>query len=110
MTLVRDSARESDGDFADIDIPLSLRDKIEANSEIDFFALGEEFEKSPLGLKAITFNNEDDANHRKRLRSDDLHILKDAQDYDRSKQEFRESSGAKPKILNYVYEIRRFLK
>lgn len=104
----------------DLEIPLSLRDKIETESEVDFFALNyDDFEKPMADHKRLEAQGFSSENTRKRIVSDNFESFDPSSNTDsfftkdHTKSQFfptESNSGGKPRITNYVCEIRRLLK
>lgn len=110
----RDAQNPDEEFFQDeLEMPLSLRDKLDLETEVDFFAIAnqEEFEKPVSGLKALPWPpcEEDEKDHRKRFRSEDYSY---GPNYSGAgfHQNSEKRNWQKPKVLNYICEVRRLLK
>ena len=106
---------EEDNLQQELEMPLSLRDKMDLDCEVDFFAAGnnDDYEKPLTGLKSIGWQPmaEDPNDHRRRFRSEEYPNNENA-GASQSQQGWYGMNGGKdkPKILNYKCEVRRRLK
>ena len=95
------------------EIPLSLRDKIDSDADLDFFAMAnDDFDKPLSGLMMLDIADFNDKSPRRRFISDDFNNENANYSKDNKKSQFTDGDGrsSRPRIANYVCEVRRLLK
>jgi hypothetical protein len=98
---------EDDRYQQELEMPLSLQDKLDLDADVDFFAAGvDDFESKTGGLKGLCWlpAGDESSDHRKRFRSEEF------TNAGHQGNQGGPGSSQKPKILNYVCEVRRLLK